>query len=259
MIELLKNPTNFILLDLISNCTSEISLCCPFIKKDVISQIIKKKKPDTKLTVITTSNLASFVRQASDIEAIELLLKNGIKVYNHQHLHAKIYSFDNQKAIVTSANLTYNGLNKNYEYGILINDLNVVSDIDDDLNCLIEDELSGSFDYDSVDFIKKQMNFYNDKEFKIVVDTSGDELLESKHKIVNLDLQSWQKDVYDVIESKMNNEFTLREMYEYEDILKQLHPNNNNIRAKIRQILQKLRDKGIIKFEEPGYYKKLLK
>lgn len=102
--------------------------------------------------------MASFVRQASDIEAIELLLKNGIKVYNHQHLHAKIYSFDNQKAIVTSANLTYNGLNKNYEYGILINDLNVVSDIDDDLNCLIEDELSGSFDYDSVDFIKKQIS-----------------------------------------------------------------------------------------------------
>ena len=34
------------------------------------------------------------------------------------------------------------------------------------------------------------------------------------------------------------------------------HPNNNNIRAKIRQQLQQLRDRGIISFLGNGRYQK---
>ncbi len=93
---------------------------------------------------------------------------------------------------------------------------------------------------DSVSFIKKQIEFYKDKEYKIQVDQSGDECLESAYKFTTNALQSWQKDIYDVILNKMKDEFTLRQMYEYEDDFKKLHPNNNNIRPKIRQILQKI-------------------
>ena len=259
MLQLIKNPTEPVFMNLLSNVNDEVALCAPFIKKDVINKILKTKKENAKLIVITSSNIASFIRKASDIEAIELLLENDIKVYNHQHLHAKIYSFDSQKAIITSANLTYNGLNKNYEYGVLVDDSDVMYAIEDDLQCLIDDELSGEFTMDSVSFIKKQIEFYKDKEYKIQVDQSGDECLESAYKFTTNALQSWQKDIYDVILNKMKDEFTLRQMYEYEDDFKKLHPNNNNIRPKIRQILQQLRDKGLIKFEEPGCYKKLLK
>lgn len=38
--------------------------------------------------------------------------------------------------------------------------------------------------------------------------------------------------------------------------LEMQHPNNNNIRAKIRQQLQQLRDRSIISFLGKGYYKK---
>ena len=40
-------------------------------------------------------------------------------------------------------------------------------------------------------------------------------------------------------------------------VLKNKHSNNNNIEAKIRQVLQQLRDMGFIKFVEKGKYKKL--
>ena len=40
-------------------------------------------------------------------------------VRNYQNLHAKIYLFDNKKALITSANLTNNGLYHNFEYGVL--------------------------------------------------------------------------------------------------------------------------------------------
>jgi len=45
------------------------------------------------------------------------------------------------------------------------------------------------------------------------------------------------------IESLNKNEFSLQEIYKFENDLKVLHPENNNIKAKIRQQLQFLRDK----------------
>ena len=50
--------------------------------------------------------------------------------------------------------------------------------------------------------------------------------------------------------------FTLEEIYEYENELHIKHPQNNNIKPKIRQQLQFLRDKGFIEFLGNGKYRK---
>lgn len=52
-------------------------------------------------------------------------------------------------------------------------------------------------------------------------------------------------------------EFTLADMYNFTTILKEKHPDNNNIEAKIRQQLQILRDKGYLEFGGKGVYKVL--
>ena len=52
-------------------------------------------------------------------------------------------------------------------------------------------------------------------------------------------------------------EFTLGEMYAFEDVLSTAHPANNNVRAKIRQQLQVLRDRGVIEFVDRGRYRKV--
>ena len=49
---------------------------------------------------------------------------------------------------------------------------------------------------------------------------------------------------------------TLEELYEYENELHIRHPQNNNIKPKIRQQLQFLRDKGFIEFLGNGKYRK---
>ena len=50
--------------------------------------------------------------------------------------------------------------------------------------------------------------------------------------------------------------FTLSRIYEAEGILKKLHPNNNHIRAKIRQQLQILQEFGYLEFiDNKGHYK----
>ena len=52
-------------------------------------------------------------------------------------------------------------------------------------------------------------------------------------------------------------EFCLRDMYNFEELLWQKHPANNNVKPKIRQQLQFLRDKGVIEFLGNGYYRKV--
>ena len=66
--------------------------------------------------------------------------------------------------------------------------------------------------------------------------------------------RGWAVDMLRVVHSLGKKEFALDEVYEYEEELAKDHPNNNYIKAKIRQQLQILRDKGILKFKERGRY-----
>ena len=75
-------------------------------------------------------------------------------------------------------------------------------------------------------------------------------------KVDNLDSRGWLFDVLQCVNGIVNAEFTLQEMYRYESLLEIRHPGNNNIRPKIRQQLQVLRDKEIIEFLGNGRYRK---
>ena len=66
--------------------------------------------------------------------------------------------------------------------------------------------------------------------------------------------KAWTSDVLYCVQKLNKKEFNLNEIYYYEDYLAKLHPSNYNIKPKIRQQLQILRDKGILRFEGNGNY-----
>lgn len=72
-----------------------------------------------------------------------------------------------------------------------------------------------------------------------------------------LESRGWLMDVLRCID-RLGNEFTLDEVYSFAKELKQKHPDNNYIEAKIRQQLQLLRDKGFLEFSMRGHYKKIM-
>ena len=73
---------------------------------------------------------------------------------------------------------------------------------------------------------------------------------------MNLSSRGWLMDVFRCMEEIGSEEFTLQDMYRFEGRLAILHPDNHNIRAKIRQQLQMLRDRGLIRFVDRGVYRK---
>lgn len=67
-------------------------------------------------------------------------------------------------------------------------------------------------------------------------------------------LRGWTADTLKVIRELGKKDFTLEEVYAFEGYLSALHPENRHIRPKIRQQLQRLRDRGILQFKGNGRY-----
>ena len=71
----------------------------------------------------------------------------------------------------------------------------------------------------------------------------------------SIESRGWALDVLRCIEQLAQDEFTLAEIYRFEDELSRRHPGNNFVKDKIRQQLQVLRDKGYLDFVTRGRYR----
>jgi len=79
----------------------------------------------------------------------------------------------------------------------------------------------------------------------------SDSLLRTKPE-----LRGWVADILTCVE-RLPSTFKLDDMYAFEDELGKKHRDNHNIRPKIRQQLQVLRDLGLVNFVSPGVYEYL--
>lgn len=259
MLEVVKTPYNTAdtFYSNIEETQNIIRLCAPYIKTQIVEEILNRKNRDANLIVVTSSNLPVFATGGSDLEAIRTLLANGIRVYNYQDLHAKIYIFDDERALITSANLTYSGFHRNYEYGVMLDDNDVVSQIRTDFIEMIESEDSGEFDIAKLNEISS-MIVNIDRIPSVTLTDDGLPLL-SRDDVVQatMNLSGWKRDVFDIILEMESNQFSTTDLRTYTNELQILHPNNNNVDAKVRQVLQQLRDLGLIRFTSRGSYIKL--
>ena len=71
---------------------------------------------------------------------------------------------------------------------------------------------------------------------------------------LNVEKRGWTLDVLNAINLLGKKEFSLPEAYSLEPELSKLHPANHNVRPKIRQQLQVLRDLGLLEFLGDGHY-----
>ena len=262
-IELIKNPWQEFLLDCVSSASDRISISCPFIKLSVTKKLLSAKNKDTELFVISRFNPEHFHQRVSDLDALELILQHNGNLKYYQSLHAKTYIFDNQKAVITSANLTTRGLFSNYEYGVLITDSSLVYSVAEDFKKLFEDEKSGKVSHEKIGEAREILsNIPKEKRIKIPkieleqaseyfdVYTGGTDSIRET-------LGGWKLSVFDCLLKVKEDNFELSNIYKFEDMLHKQYPENQYVRDKIRQQLQELRDLGLIEFLGQGQYRKL--
>jgi len=76
-------------------------------------------------------------------------------------------------------------------------------------------------------------------------------------KTKSLESRGWVTDVLKCVQELRREKFSLADVYQFENYLSELHPANNNVRPKIRQQLQVLRDAGLLEFLGRGEYRLL--
>jgi type II restriction enzyme len=67
--------------------------------------------------------------------------------------------------------------------------------------------------------------------------------------------RGWLIEVMKCVDLVGKREFDLEEVYAFESRLGRIYPHNNNVKPKIRQQLQVLRDNGYLEFVSRGHYR----
>ena len=243
-------------LQMCADARQNIMLCAPFVKREIIDDIFSVIDRRLSIQLITNINLQSFHRRVSDLGAMEKFINKG-SVYNCTTLHAKLYIFDSKKCLVTSANLTTSGLRKNLECSMLTDDLTLVDSSVYEYNSIINDDRVGKITSQSISDIAKILEKIPPVQKTVYPQFDLSATYESDINPIAESLTGWKQSVFIILNSMQEDIFSSHEVKFIADQLKEVYPENYNREAKVRQILQQLRDTGLIEFTSPGIYKRL--
>lgn len=199
----------------------------------------------------------------SDLEALQIIIDKKGTIKNFQKLHSKIYIFDDELAVISSGNLTNNGLYNNFEYGVLIEDKMFVSEIVSDYKSLYNNEVTGIISNVEIQKAKEILSKVpKSNAIKLPKEEFNNEVQNNELYIGGVEsiissLTGWTLEIFKCLLKIPYMTFNLNDVYNYTSYLKTRYPGNSNIHAKIRQQLQILRDIGILEFLGNGKYYKL--
>lgn len=122
---LVTNEIKIKLEELTKGANSSVFVITAFAKDETIrwiNSITNQNVIDKR--IIIRCRVSDFISGASDFSVLKYCLDNGWKTFIDTNLHAKVYIFDNNRAIVSSSNLTQRGLGfsqeNNREIGVQI-------------------------------------------------------------------------------------------------------------------------------------------
>ncbi len=261
-VEILTSPWAHRLAQLAGAACESVQVCSPFVNRGGVDVLLAATPPTTGIRLLSRFSAAHFAGGFSDTEAFRAVLARGGQVRNYQRLHAKVYLFDAQCAVVTSGNLTGGGLRANYEYGVLLRQPELVATVDRDLRRLWDDEVTGVIDVQVLSEIEELVCSaprvrYVEAAASPEAEGEGELVLDAAEAAIRDSLTGWKRSVFEALTELEGPEFALTDVYGYAPRFTHEYPDNENIEAKIRQQLQMLRDLGLVRFLGGGRYRKL--
>lgn len=139
MSRLLRSPWSDQFDTLLSQASSSLALCAPYVGRAPCERIRSRLSSiglsEFHLSVLTDLSRDNILSGATDVCALADVLRAWPETNLRflPSLHAKIYVADDRCAVITSANLTNSGLSRNFEYGVLFDDPETVRAVKNDL------------------------------------------------------------------------------------------------------------------------------
>jgi phosphatidylserine/phosphatidylglycerophosphate/cardiolipin synthase-like enzyme len=132
----LSSPWKNDFINIISKANYELFVSSPFIDVEGVKILSNSiRMPNVKMIILTnftTKNIVNGFTEPADL--LHLFNHfNKVNISSLGRLHAKIYLVDDEFGVITSSNLTNGGLIYNFEYGVLIDDKEIISSIKEDM------------------------------------------------------------------------------------------------------------------------------
>ncbi len=266
--QVITTPTFDWLAEQAMACKSRMLIGSPYVN-DGITDLTNLVPGKVSRTLITRMDLRNFAVGASNLDTLCALAQDGIRIRSLSNLHAKIYIFDDKSALVTSANATFSGLYRNLECGIGLSDKPVVEQLADSLLTGFGTETSPSCplkldELESLQIPLKAIKASLPHQPREISEgdnppTVDAEFSISDPKALLEGFSGWQKLTLRGVLAMPEEGFVLDELFNVcAPIAKEEYPNNRNVRPKLRQQLQMLRDLGLVEFVSLGRYRRTM-
>lgn len=263
----LCGPWEETLVSLVESTVRVLEVASPFVKMDALETILRRRRPEVRMHLASALPLKSFHHGVSDLSAFREFLRAGGRITNLPRLHAKVYVFDGERAVVTSANLTVRGLRSNLEYGLLIGDRGLAGLLAADFRAWCAGETASAVvdeNLNDIEDLVKALPPVQKMSYPAMPgvrhrkgEVSPDALTSEEAAVIRETLSGWTRDTFDALTEIPEQDFELSEVYQFAARLAQKHPDNLHVEEKLRQQLQRLRDLGLLNFIGGGRYEKL--
>lgn len=266
---IVTTPTYDWLADCAKACKSQALISSPYVNGGILglTSLIPEK---VSRTLITRTDLRDFAVGASNLDTLCTLAEGGMSIRTLSRLHAKVYIFDDSTALITSANATYSGLNRNLECGIGTDDSVVVKQLTRSLFAgLGSDTPPYPMGVSELQALREPLRAIKAnlpkqplRDDSTIHET--DDAVDAEFSIPDKDalldgFNGWQRLTLRGVLDMPEGGFGIDELYgACEPVASIEYPNNRNVQAKLRQQLQMLRDLGLVEFVERGQYKRTM-
>lgn len=111
---------------LLGEAENDVFVSSPYVTQRGADFLVDNISPSVRasgqFTLLTNLSPLNVTQGSTDPGALRTLATAApaMKIYHLPRLHAKVYVADTRRVIVTSGNLTFGGLNTNYEYGFCV-------------------------------------------------------------------------------------------------------------------------------------------
>ncbi len=128
-IQVITNDHDEVFFDYLDSCQKRIRIISPFLSVPMADRLCKNMNSSVTCSFITRLYIEDLYNRANSIEAIRMMMESGIDVYAVKGLHTKLYLFDDDKAIIGSANFTSGGFKSNIELSLALENEPVIDEL----------------------------------------------------------------------------------------------------------------------------------
>ena len=264
MTEFVITPTAEWLTKETKRCESRLLVSSPYVG-NWLSTLIKSLSPSVHRMVLTRTDLRDFASGASDLDAVCAAAECGAEIHSASRLHAKVYVIDRKCALVTSANATFSGMFSNLECGVATRkmaDVNRAAEMV--MTAFGADQRLQRWTAAELKALREPVRELRSAVSTWVPSESGNytnlvSIQRSKPfaDCLAVNLPGWTKLALEGIQNQKTEVFDLNAFVAAcIPLVNERYPNNRNVRAKLRQQLQRLRDLGVIEFLGNATYRR---